>query len=152
MLVIMGVPLQLSCSHVLNSIQPALDSAVTTGISLFISCQGSRPDGRQYIICLLMQEFSSVQLHSRVRLIATPWTAARQASLSITNSWSLPKLMSIESEMPSNHLILCCPLLLLSSIFPNIRVFSNESHQVAKILEFQLQHQSFQWIPRTDFL
>ena len=57
----------------------------------------------------------------------TPWTAARQASLSITNSRSLPKLMSIESVMPSNHLILCCPLLLLPSIFPSIRVFSNES-------------------------
>ena len=58
---------------------------------------------------------------------ATPWTAARQASLSITNSWSLPKLMSIELVMPSNRLILCCPLLLLPSIFPSIRVFSNES-------------------------
>ena len=57
----------------------------------------------------------------------TPWTAAHQASLSITNSWSLLKLMSIELEMPSNHLILCCPLLLLPSIFPSIRVFSNES-------------------------
>ena len=58
---------------------------------------------------------------------STPWTATHQASLSITNSWSLPKLMSIESVMPSNHLILCHPLLLLPSIFPNIRVFSNES-------------------------
>ena len=61
---------------------------------------------------------SSVQSLSRVRLFATPWTASHQASLSITNSWSLPKLMSIESVMPSNHLILCCPLLLLFSIFP----------------------------------
>ena len=66
----------------------------------------------------------SVQSLSRVQLFATPWTAARQASLSITNSRSLPKLMSIESVMPSNRLILCCPLLLLPSIFPNIRVFS----------------------------
>ena len=57
----------------------------------------------------------------------TPWPAARQAFLSITNSWSLLKLMSIESVMPSSHLILCCPLLLLPSVFPNIRVFSNES-------------------------
>ena len=64
---------------------------------------------------------------SRVQLFANPWTAARQASLSITNSRSLPKLMSIESVMPSNHLILCRPLLLLPSIFPSIRVFSNES-------------------------
>ena len=70
---------------------------------------------------------SSVQSLSRVRLFATPWTAARQASLSITNSWSPPKPMSFESVMPSNHLILCCPLLLLPSIFPSIRVFSNES-------------------------
>ena len=70
--------------------------------------------------------FSSVQLLSLVRLFMTPWTAARQASLSITNSRSLPKLMSIESVMPSNHLILCCPLL-LPSIFPSIRVFLDES-------------------------
>ena len=69
---------------------------------------------------------SSVQLLSRVRLFATPWTAARQASLSITNSRSLPKLMSIESVMPSNHLILCRPLPLPPSIFPSIKVFSNE--------------------------
>ena len=62
-----------------------------------------------------------------VRLFVTPWTAARQASLSITNSQSLLKLVSTESVMPSNHLILCCPLLLLPSIFPSIRVFSNES-------------------------
>ena len=72
-------------------------------------------------------KFSSVQLLSRVRLFATPWTAARQASLSITNSRSLLKLMSIESVMPPNHLILCRPRLLLPSIFPSIRVFSNES-------------------------
>ena len=71
-------------------------------------------------------QFSSVQF-SHVRLFATPWTAAHQASLSITNSWSPPKPMSIESVMPSNHLILCRPFLLLPSIFPSIRVFSNES-------------------------
>ena len=70
---------------------------------------------------------SSGQSLSHVRLFATPWTAARQASLSITNSQSLLKLMSIESVMPSNHLVLCHPLLLLPSIFPSIRVFSNES-------------------------
>ena len=70
-------------------------------------------------------QFSSVA--RRVRLFAAPWTAARQASLLITNSWSLPKLMSIELVMPSNHLILCRPLLLLPSIPPSIRVFSNES-------------------------
>ena len=70
---------------------------------------------------------SSVQSLSRVRLFVTPLTAARQASQSIINSKSLPKLMSIESVMPSNHLILCCPLLLPPSIFPSTRVFSNES-------------------------
>ena len=68
----------------------------------------------------------SVQF-SCVQLFATPWTIACQASLSITNCWSLPKLLSIESVMPFNHLILCCPLFLLPSIFPSIRVFSNES-------------------------
>ena len=71
--------------------------------------------------------FSSVQSLSRVWLSVIPWTTAHQASLSITNSWSLLKLMSIVSVMPSNHLILCHPLLLLPSIFPSIRVFSNES-------------------------
>ena len=70
---------------------------------------------------------SSVQLLSCVQLFATPWTAARQASLSINNSWSLLKLMSIASVMPSNHFILCHPLLLLPSIIPGIRVFSKES-------------------------
>ena len=85
------------------------------------------------IICLpqLLNDFlSSVHFShsfSRVRLFVTQWTAACQASLSITNSWSPPKSMSIESVVPSNHLILCHPLLLLPSIFPSIRVFSNES-------------------------
>ena len=74
-----------------------------------------------------MISFSSVQLLSRVWLFATPWIIACQASLSITDSWSLPKLMSIESVMPSSHLILCHPLLLLPPIPPSIRVFSNES-------------------------
>ena len=90
----------------------------------------------------------SVQSRSHVLLFATPWTSARQASLSITNSQSLPKLVSIELVMPSNHLILSHPLFLLPSIFPSIRVFSNESalhiRWPKKVLEFQLQHQSFQ--------
>ena len=68
----------------------------------------------------------AVQLLSHVQFFVTPWTAARQASLSFTIFWSLLKLMSIVSMMPSNHLILCCPLLLLHSIFPRIRIFSNE--------------------------
>ena len=82
------------------------------------------------ISCLIMQiipTFISVQSLICVQLFATPWTAACQASLSITNSWSLLKLMSIELVMPSNHPILCGPLLLLPSIFPSIRIFSNES-------------------------
>ena len=80
-----------------------------------------------FILVSFSLPFSSVQLLSRVRLFMTPWTAARQASLSITNSWSPPKPMSIQLVMPSNHLILCRPLLLLPSVFLSIRVFSNES-------------------------
>ena len=92
--------------------------------------------------------FSSVQSLSRVWLFATPWTVACQASLSITNSWSPSKPMSIESVMPSNHLILCRPLLLLpSNLSQHQGLFKwvSSSHQVAKVLEFQLQHQA-----RTD--
>jgi len=74
-----------------------------------------------------LAQFSSVQSLSHVQLFETPWTVAHQASLAITNSLSLLKLMSIESVIPSNHLILCRPLLLLPSIFPSIRVFSHES-------------------------
>ena len=85
-------------------------------------------------------KFSSVQLLSCVRLFATPWIAARQASLSITNSRSSLRLKSIESVMPSSHLILCHPLLLLPPIPPSISLFQwvNSSHEVAKVLEFQL--------------
>ena len=75
----------------------------------------------------MLIQFSSVQSLSRVQLFATPWTAAHYASLSITNSQSLLKLMSIELVMPSSHLTLCCPLLLLPSIFLSITVFSSES-------------------------
>ena len=81
--------------------------------------QGPDLTARNGIDVELYRGFSSVQLHSRVLLFATPWTAACQASLSITNTQSLHKLMSIESVMPSNHLILCCPLL-LPSVFPSI--------------------------------
>ena len=80
----------------------------------------------QYV-CSVMCWKLSVQLLSRIQLFVTPWTTAHQASLSITSSQSPPKPMSIELVMPSNHLILCCPLFLLPSIFPSIRVFSNES-------------------------
>ena len=83
-------------------------------------------------------QFSSVQSLSRVLLFATPWTEARQASLSITNSQSFLKYMAIESLMPSNHLILCRPLLLLPSIFPSIRDFSNESALHIRYWSFSL--------------
>ena len=95
----------------------------------------------------------SFQLLSHAPLFAIPWTAAHQASRS--NSHSLLKPRSIESVMPSNHLILCCSLLLPPSVFPSIRSWLqwvSSSHQVAKVLELQLQHQSFQWIFTTDFL
>ena len=99
-----------------------------------LSCPFLKPNLTTYYPCDLEQatlplslsliQFSSV---SRIQLFTITWTAAHQASLSITNSWSLLKLMSFESVMPSNNLILCHPLLLLPSIFPSIRVFSNES-------------------------
>ena len=79
------------------------------------------------LIAFIIHCFSSVQSLSRVQLLATPWIAARQASLSLTNSRSSLKLTSIELVMPSSHLILCCPLLLLPPILPSIRVFSSES-------------------------
>ena len=95
---------------------------------IHVSCTAGRffttePPGKPQ----LRHQFSSVQSLSRVRLFAIPWIAGRQASLSITNSRSSPRLMSIESVMPSSHLILCRPLLLLPPIPPSIRVFSNES-------------------------
>ena len=92
-----------------------------------------------------------VQLLSCVQFFATPWTAACQASPSFTISWSLLKLRSIAWMITSNHLILCCPLLLLST-FPSIRVIYISSHWVAKLVELQLQHQSFQRIFRVVFL
>ena len=97
-------------------------------------------------------QFSSVQSLSRVPLFATPWVAALQDSLSITNSRSSLRLMSIESVMPSSHLILCRPLFLLPPIPPSISLFQwvNSSHEVAKVLEFQLQHHSLQRNPRAD--
>ena len=94
--------------------------------TLFLQCRECYWKSPELISASLSVQFSSAQSLSRVRLFATPWTTARQTSLSITNSQSLPNPMSIESVMNSNHLILCCPLL-LPSIFPNTRVFSNES-------------------------
>ena len=100
------------------------------------------------------EQFSSIQLLSCVWHFETPWTAAHQASLYITNCQSLPKPMSIESVMPSNHLILLSPSPPALNLSQHQGLFKwvSSSHQVAKVLEFQLQHQSFQWIPRTDLL
>ena len=98
-------------------------------------------------------QWPSVQSLSRVWLFVTPWTVAHQASLSITNSWSLLKLIFIKSMMPSNHLILCCPLL-LPSVFPSIRVFSSESVlciRWPKYWSFSISP-SNEWIFRTDLL
>ena len=98
------------------------------------------------------QRVAAVQSPSRVRLFATRWTTARQASLSITISWSSLKLMSIESVMPSNDLILCSPPTLSFPQHQGLFQWVSSSHQVAKVLELQLQHQSFQWIFRVHFL
>ena len=101
---------------------------------------------------LLLFLFSqSVQLLSRVQFFATPWTAIQQASLSTTNSWSLLKLMSIESVMPSNHLIFCCPLLLLPSVFPSTRVFSNESVLCIRWPKYWSFSFSFSISPSNDY-
>ena len=98
------------------------------------------------------RQFSSVQLLSHVWLFATPWITAHQASITI--SWSSLGLMPIESVMPSSHLILCRPLLLLPPIHPSLSLFQwvSSSHEVAKVLEFQLQHHFFQRTPRADLL
>ena len=103
------------------------DTSLFWFISLFPISFHSSPFLLFEGICQNINIFILVQSLSHVRIFAHPWTAARQASLSITKSWSLLRLMSIESVMTSNHLILCCPLLLLSSVFPSIRIFSNES-------------------------
>ena len=102
-------------------------------------------------LCLVV--FSSVQSLSHVWLFVTPWTAACQASLSITNSWSLLKLMSIESVMPSNHLILCCPLLLLPPIFPSAGSFSMSQFFTlgGQSIGVSASASVLQWIFRTDY-
>ena len=104
-----------------------MSCALPTPHQSVVSVNSSNETCKIYCMNLETDQFTSVQSLSHIQLFATPRTAALQAALSITNSWSSPKPMSIESVMPSNHLILCCPLLLLPSIFPSIRVFSNES-------------------------
>ena len=108
----------------------------------------------------LVKESSSLQLLSRVQPFSTPWTAARHASLSISNSWSLPKLMPIELVMPSSWSAIQLSHPLLSPSPPAFNLPQHQglfqqvssSHTMAKVLEFQVQHQSFQWMFRTDFL
>ena len=105
----------------------------------------TQTDGRGTINKMKRYTAKSVMFsRSVVSNSATPWTAAHQASLSITSFWSSLRLMSIESVMPSNHHILCRPFLLLPSIFPSVGRRVSSLHQVAEVLEFQLQHQSFQ--------
>ena len=114
----------------------------------------------QYIILALIEggdehlvfSFSSVQSLSDVWFFETSWTTACQASLSITNSMSLLELMSIESVMPSNHLSSSSSPAFSLSQHQGVFKWVSSSHQVAKVLKFQLQHQSFQWLFRTDFL
>ena len=116
-----------------SSVHSISQARILEWVAISFSRGSFQPKDRTNVSCLAGEFFtteppgSSVQLLSHVQLFATPWTAARQASLSITNPWSLLKLMSMESVMPSNHLILCHPLLLPPSIFPCIRVFSKES-------------------------
>ena len=128
----------------------------TASITNVIEITGPNPQLENVLllnIWWICSQFSSVQSFSRLWLFVTPWIAARQASLSITNSQSSLRLTSIESVMPSSHLILCHPLLLLPPIPPSIKVFYKSTlHEVAKVLEFQLYHQSFQWTPRSDLL
>ena len=103
----------------------------------------------------IIKWFSSVQCLSRVQLFATPWTTACQASLPITSSWSWPKLMSVESVMPSSHLIVCSPLLLPPSVFPSIKVFSDESAlrvRWPKYWSFSFNISPSKWIFRMDLL
>ena len=130
----------MDCSPPGSSVHGILQARILEWVSMPSSRRTSWPRDRiwvSYVSCIARQilslpltipgkSLSSVQLLSHVRLFEAPWAATCQASLSITNSWSLLKLMSIELVMPSNHLILCRPLL-LPSIFPSIRVFSNES-------------------------
>ena len=126
-------------------------------VAISFSRESSWPRDRTWVSCIgrwILYHGDTFSLVTQLCLTQSPWTAAHQASLSITNSRSLLKLTSIELVMPYNNLVLCRPLLLLPSVFSSIRVISKESvsslHQVAKLLE--LQHQSFQWIFRTDIL
>ena len=117
-----ALPISWTAAH-----QASMSFTVSRSLHKFMSIESVMPSNH-FIFCRpFLLQFSSAQLLSHVRLFATPWTAASQASLSITNFGNLLKFMSIESVMPSKHLIICHPFLLPPSIFPSIRVFSNES-------------------------
>ena len=129
---------KISCPLIVSGRESAIGQASTLPIAPHLS----------------LFQFNSVHALGHVWLFVTPWTAAHQASLSITNSRSLFKLLSTESVMPSNHLIpLSSPSPSIFNLFQHQGLFKwvSSSYQVAKVLEFQLQHQSFQWIFRTDF-
>ena len=125
-----------------------IDSKVT---GWYFGSQHHQPSGSNWSGVYIL---STIQSLSCVWLFVTPWTAGRQASLSVTNSWSSLKLMCIRLVMPSSHLSLWCPLSPALNLSQHQGLFQwvSYSHQVAKVLEFQLQHQSFQWTPRTDLL
>ena len=143
-------------SHSCSNRQKRGDAHMFIAVLKFIQVQVCRPTFKA------SEQFSMAQFYPlgcqlllfsccHVQLSATPWTAAHQASLSFTISWHLLKLMFIESMVPSNHLILCFPLLLLPSIFPASGLLDS-LNQVVKALELYFQHQPFQWIFRVDFL
>ena len=120
----------MDCSPPGSSVHGILQARILEWVAITISRDlpnpGTEPRSPALQVDSLLSLFSSVQSLSHAQLFVTPWTAACQVSLSITNSQSLLKLMSIKLVMPSNHLILCCPLLLLPSIFSSIKVFSND--------------------------
>ena len=143
-LLLFSVPL----ADIYSSLQISVYMAFIPAWALWLTDLKQDPSMFSFPI-LVLNIVVVVQSLSRVWLFVTPWTTAHQASLSFTISRHLLKLMSIESVIPHNHLILCHPLLPLPSIFPNIKVFSNES---ALCIRWPKWHQSFQWIFRFDFL
>ena len=151
----MGIPDHFTC--LLRNLYEGQEETVKTGQRTMDWCKTGKGESQGCILtpCLFNLYIELLLFsHSGVSDSVILWTAACQASLSFTISQSLLKLMSIESVMPPNHLILCRPLLFLPSVFPSIRVFSNESPLIRwpKYLELQFQDYSFHWIFRVDFL